>query len=934
MKVCVGKELRLKREWDALKLCSHQRNPVGGTQTIVDVSKRVSAAAAATAAVGDGSAPDLLFGAWSKSDNSLMVVGMELCLPLTLHDFLVYDTPQLPCALDLAYQVIKAVADVHKAGCVHRDIKLHNFVFDPKGRLRLVDFGLAYTDLNPPAGDLVAGTYAFMAPEMAYNVLSPKEDRLSVGVPADIWSVGAVLFCIYTRDDMYPVNYEDAGLTPSSPESQRKTQIQRNRALLVRVSRGRWKWPEDDATMMNIPPNIKTLIDNLLQLDLAERTHLDVILNDSSLWRGSVAASSGGRASMVDAHSDLREFLDVGLIEEDKDGQLAVEKSAVKKSPHGSRVSRTPLRVSTSSQAIPSLTSQMSAATSLASAAAPPQMSTPAPLQSSKPGSPLASSASHRAVSATRNLLNDDELLSDTAASPSPRNRQPATTTTTTRNNTKAPSSQSTMDALLFPHVPKVDVSKYKGMKLPKKAATALWDEQKVAREEVVALENKHILEIQQLFEAQSSNFKHPHRYKRYDRPVDSMYNDGAMCDDCSVFIAPRGRKKEMIFYHCSCGSDLCVGCHEAHEQRNTCDACSHISMNYQAFVKHSKSCKKRKTLMASPKAPLSRTPQVGGRRSRSAVPVDNSHHEAITEETTISELMAPQNHRGSSSGAGGGGRPSSRERSRSLNLNHTGSGTSPPQIMSVEELLQNPPAPLELNSVRSGEGSPQWQPFAKLKQRADETLSKLPTPQERDTLINSDWVRFYYYYPDDQNPGAFVYSVQPGRTGAIFLSDTAGLHSAVEAVVESKMFVVNSVDVSNPVGDDTRVISFTEAKASFPDLVQILLAALKRNSNLIKLKRSVGVMSVCQSQSRPISLVGAPFIFVRWVRVDSGNDITAFCLSNGFVQVFIGTDFEIRWMDLNRKFLIRANGTMELITDTDFQNMPGLVDLIYSPLD
>ena len=178
------------------------------------------------------------------------------------------------------------------------------------------------------------------------------------------------------------------------------------------------------------------------------------------------------------------------------------------------------------------------------------------------------------------------------------------------------------------------------------------------------------------------------------------------------------------------------------------------------------------------------------------------------------------------------------------------------------------------------------------------------------------------------------MYSVQPGRTGSIFLSDTAVLHSAVEAVVESKMFVVNSVDVSNPIGDDTRVISFTEAKGSFPDLVQILLAAVKRNSNLIKLKRSVGVMSVCQSQSRPISLVGAPFIFVRWVRVDTGNDITAFCLSNGFVQVFIGTEFEIRWMDLNRKFLIRANGTIELITDTDFQNMPGLVDLIYSPLD
>ena len=915
MKVCVGKEQRLKREWEALKRCSNTRAPVGGSQSIVDVSKRAMSATATTT-VGSGSTPDIYFSAFSKENTSLMIVGMELCLPLTLHDFLVYDAPLPLCAIDLAYQVVKSVADVHRAGCVHRDIKLHNFVFDPKGRLRLVDFGLAFTDLNPPAGDLVAGTYAFMSPEMAYNVLSPKEDRLSVGVPADIWSVGAVLFCIFTRDDMYPVSYEDVGLTPSSPESQRKSQAERNRSLLVRVSKGRYKWPDDEATL-NIPPNIRHLIEGLLQLDLAKRTPLDEVLNDASLWGRSLAASSKGAASMVDAHKDLQSFLGVGQIGMDKDGLLAVEKSTVKKSPHGSRVSRTPMRVSSSSHAVPSVTAQMSVAATTTTAATqlPPP---PSPRISTEIGSPIIGSASKKAV--TRNLLNDDELLS---ASPSPRGRVSSHKVITISDSPMKPA--------------RVDPTNYKGLRLGRKEASLIAKDQEMVRESIAKEEATQFLELSQLFDAQSHNFSHPHKFKRYDKPVDSSYNSGAMCDNCGIFVAPRGRAKTMIFFHCCCGSDLCVSCHEAHERRYTCQGCGHMSQNHQAFCRHAKSCKKLKP--SSPSA--SRTPQTsrvsGGRRSRSVIEIssDISSHqrEVITEETTIAELV-PQAllPRGGTTPASSLTARGSRERSRSLNL--AGGSTSPPQVMSVDELLLNPPTPIELNEVHVGEGQAQWQPYARLKQRTNESISKQPTPQERNQLTNGDWVRFFYYYPDEENPGAFVYSIQPGRTGAIFLSATAVLHSAVEAVVEARLFVVDSVDISDPQGDEKRVISFNEAKSSYPDLVQIILAALKRNSTLVKLKRAVGVMSVCQSQSRPIALVGCPFVYVRWVRVDPSNDITAFCLSNGFVQVFIGTEFEIRWTDLDRKFLLRANGTMELLADDEFKVIPGLVELIYSPLE
>lgn len=66
--------------------------------------------------------------------------------------------------LFLAYQVVQAVSYVHAEGCIHRDIKLQNFVFDIDGNLKLIDFGLSSNVLHPPVGDVVAGTVSFMSP--------------------------------------------------------------------------------------------------------------------------------------------------------------------------------------------------------------------------------------------------------------------------------------------------------------------------------------------------------------------------------------------------------------------------------------------------------------------------------------------------------------------------------------------------------------------------------------------------------------------------------------------------------------------------------------------------------------------------------------------------------------------------------------------------
>jgi serine/threonine protein kinase len=85
----------------------------------------------------------------------------------------------------LARELLGALARIHRAGVVHRDVKPSNVLLDREGRARLTDFGIAEprdaTKLTR-TGEVI-GTLRYMAPEVRRgHAATPRSDLYSCGV--------------------------------------------------------------------------------------------------------------------------------------------------------------------------------------------------------------------------------------------------------------------------------------------------------------------------------------------------------------------------------------------------------------------------------------------------------------------------------------------------------------------------------------------------------------------------------------------------------------------------------------------------------------------------------------------------------------------------------------------------------------------------------
>lgn len=113
---------------------------------------------------------------------------------------------ELPRALEILLAVCKVISAAHARNIVHRDLKPNNLFLEgppsPNRSVKVLDFGVARVLESSGDGELTKlggqpGSPNYMAPEQHRN-------EFEVGVQADIWALGAILYEMLVGEKAWP----------------------------------------------------------------------------------------------------------------------------------------------------------------------------------------------------------------------------------------------------------------------------------------------------------------------------------------------------------------------------------------------------------------------------------------------------------------------------------------------------------------------------------------------------------------------------------------------------------------------------------------------------------------------------------------------------------------------------------------------------------
>ena len=128
------------------------------------------------------------------SDDGVHFIVMEHVEGRTLAEFLAGGGRIMPDrAIDIAMDVCRALEAAHAQGVIHRDIKPGNIMLNPRGDVKVTDFGIARMTATAETiaqTAAVLGTAAYLSPEQAQGL--PVDGR------SDIYSLGCVLYEMVT----------------------------------------------------------------------------------------------------------------------------------------------------------------------------------------------------------------------------------------------------------------------------------------------------------------------------------------------------------------------------------------------------------------------------------------------------------------------------------------------------------------------------------------------------------------------------------------------------------------------------------------------------------------------------------------------------------------------------------------------------------------
>ncbi|MGW2249418.1 protein kinase domain-containing protein [Kitasatospora sp. NPDC001660] len=128
-------------------------------------------------------------------------------------------------ALRVTVGVLNALEASHDMGLVHRDIKPGNVMFDRKGNVKVMDFGIAralesgVTSMTQTG--MVVGTPQYLSPEQALG--KPVDAR------SDLYSVGVMLFemltgqLVFDGDSAFSIAYKHVQEEPPAPSTMNRS---------------------------------------------------------------------------------------------------------------------------------------------------------------------------------------------------------------------------------------------------------------------------------------------------------------------------------------------------------------------------------------------------------------------------------------------------------------------------------------------------------------------------------------------------------------------------------------------------------------------------------------------------------------------------------------------------------------------------------------
>src|SRR5438128_3807965 len=135
---------------------------------------------------------------YGETEDGEPYIVMELIKGSTLGEMMLTEKLTVAQSIEIIKQVGEALAEAHHHGIIHRDIKQTNVAIDDRGRVKVLDFGLAkQVALSPDADSdpeqqtllvshtregVIVGTPLYLSPEQALgNQIDARSDLFSLG---------------------------------------------------------------------------------------------------------------------------------------------------------------------------------------------------------------------------------------------------------------------------------------------------------------------------------------------------------------------------------------------------------------------------------------------------------------------------------------------------------------------------------------------------------------------------------------------------------------------------------------------------------------------------------------------------------------------------------------------------------------------------------